>query len=108
MGRTLDLTLKGTEEQREDRWVVKCLELGIIVYGHTQKEAQGSFFGAVQALVISFGDDDDELTAWLDKKHVNYRLQYGSKEELMMPDAVFEHEPIPFRERLRVAVGAPA
>ena len=40
MAQVLDLTLRGTTEQREDRWVIKCSDLGILVYGSTEEEVQ--------------------------------------------------------------------
>ena len=106
MERILDLTVRGTTEQREDSWVIKCLELGIIVYGSTEEEANESFAGAVETLVNSFGENYNVLTAWQERKQLDYR--FSSSPEVTMAGTIPDHAPIPFEERMRVAVGAPA
>ena len=54
MSQSLELTLRVTEEEREDRWVAKCWAMGILVYGTTQDKAREALTGAVQALVDSY------------------------------------------------------
>ena len=107
MAQVLDLTLRGTTEQREDRWVRKCSDLGILVYGSTEEEVQESFAEAVDALVNSFGENHDLLTSWLDQKQVDYRY-YSRPEEMAEAGTFTEPTAIPFKERRRVPVGAPA
>lgn len=99
---SMKLVLKVTEEEREDRWAVKCLDLGIIVYGESQEDAMKAFNGAVKALVHSFDGDKAGLRAWLDKKGVLYQI-------INEPDHSPELAPADVVERLlEVAVGTPA
>ena len=99
---SMELVLKVTEEEREDRWAVKCLDLGIIVYGESQEDANEAFNGAVKALVNSFDGDNTGLRAWLDKKGVLHRI-INEPARTSVPAQVDVVERL-----LEVAVGTPA
>ncbi len=94
---TLELILEGVEEEREDRWVVFSHSFGFFVYGETLEEAQEAMLESVTALINSFGEDDEHLRRFLDKKKVKYQL-YSSAEQ----------QPKAFACRLEVAVGTAA
>ncbi len=76
---TLRLTLKGSEEKREDRWAVKSSEFGFVVYGATREEANQAFGEAVTALLGSFGDDLS-LRRYLEDKGIQYQLATADTE----------------------------
>ena len=65
---TLELTVRGSEEEREDMWVVRSLEFGFTVYGRTSEEANQAFVDAMTTFILSFGDDLALLRDYLDKK----------------------------------------
>ena len=74
----LKLTLRGTVEERDDRWVIKCFDgMAIVVYGLTQKEAEDSFLGAVEAVVDSYKSNED-LERWLNAHGMIYEWERGS------------------------------
>ena len=94
---TLQLSLKGVEEKRPDRWVVTSNDFGFFAYGATLEEAQEAMVEGVTALINSFEGDDDQLQRFLDKKGVQYRI-YDSTEQ----------RPTMFARQLEVFVGATA
>lgn len=72
--RTLELTMTGTKEERDDRWAFTCSELGFTVYGLTEAAAEQALADAVTVLLNSFGGDDSLLRNYLDKKGVKHRF----------------------------------
>lgn len=91
---TLRLTLKGSEEAREDRWAVKSLEFGFVVYGATREEANHAFGEAVTALLNSFGGDEPSLRQYLEDKGVQYQFEQAAAESY-------------FQRHVEVPIGTP-
>ena len=84
----LKLTLRSAVEQRDDRWVIKCFDgMAIVVYGLTQKEAEDSFLGAVEAVVDSYKSNED-LERWLKANGIMYEWEQGSTGSRPSPSQV--------------------
>lgn len=98
---TLELTVRGSEEKREDRWVLRSQEFGFTVYGKTPEEANQAFVDAMTALINSF-DDPSLLRDYLDKKGVQHRFAREALDDRERDTERF------FERRLEVTIGAAA
>ena len=96
----LELTLQCVKEEREDRWVVKCLDLGLVVYGKSEQDAEQSFSTAVDALINAVSTSRPRLQSYLNSKGVQYTLT-------SYPDTA-RSSGVNFTKRLEVPIGATA
>ena len=105
---TLELTVRGGEQEREDRWAVRSQEFGFTVYGKTSEEAHEAFLDAVTTLINSFGDDA-LLRDYLDRKGVLHRFarETDPDEDHEIEEAP-EESGEPFEQRVEVEIGAAA
>lgn len=96
------LRLAVETEERHDRWVCHSPQLGFTVYGATRSAAENEVNHALTALIGSFRQDTDAIKRYLERRQVEYRIQYDdapAPAETPFADGLMQYD---------VALGAPA